>query len=196
MRRILLASTSPYRKALLESLGVPFQTARPRIDEDEAKQAFTRPLEMAQGLARLKAESLKGPDLVVIGGDQLVRLGDEILGKPHTKERALQQLLKMQGRTHEIITAVCVCTPERNIEFVDITRMSMKPLPEDELLKYIREDQPLDCAGSYKIEKSGRRLFSEIQSEDFSAIEGLPLRKLAEVLQTLGYDISKKFRSH
>ncbi|MFN8791095.1 MAG: Maf family protein [Bdellovibrionales bacterium] len=196
MRRILLASTSPYRKALLESLGVAFHTARPLIDEDVAKKDFPHPLEMAQGLARLKAESLKAPDCVVIGGDQLVSLGEEILGKPHTEERALQQLLKMQGRTHEIITAVCVCTPETNIEFVDITRMSMKPLTSDELLEYIREDQPLDCAGSYKIEKSGRRLFSEIQSEDFSAIEGLPLRKLAEVLQTLGYGISKKFRPH
>lgn len=191
MRRILLGSTSPYRKAQLETLGVPFETQKPRMNEEQAKSLFKEPLEMAQGLARMKAESLKSEDFVVIGGDQLISLGSEILGKPHTEEKALQQLLKMQGKAHEILTAVCVCTPEKNYEFVDITRMTMKSLSEDELRAYIQLDNPLDCAGSYKIEKNGRNLFEKIETEDFTAIEGLPLRKLSEILHTLGYEIKK-----
>lgn len=191
MRRIVLASTSPYRKAQLASLGVEFDVEKPNLDEEAAKKQFSTPLQMAQGLARLKAESLKHPDRVVIGADQLVSLENEILGKPHTPEAAVNQLLKMQGRTHLIITAVCIVTLEKNWEFWDVTEMTMKNLNPEDAENYVKLDHPLDCAGSYKIEQNGRQLFSEIKSQDFSAIEGLPLRKLAEVLKTLGYEIKK-----
>ena len=192
MHRIVLASTSPYRRALLTKLGVKFQVEKPRLDEELAKTLLEKqnssPLQIAISLARQKAESLKDGNSVIIGGDQLVNLNGEILGKPHTEEKAVAQLLKMQNKTHEIITAVCVVTPTQTQEFYDITKLTMKALTQKQLQDYVERDQPLDCAGSYKIEKTGMDLFSKIVTKDFSAIEGLPLIQLRLLLQTLGYD--------
>ncbi len=192
MHRIVLASTSPYRQALLKKLGVPFTVAKPLLDEEAAKEKLQQrgctPLEMAQSLARLKAESLQSEDSLVIGGDQLIQLGGHVLGKPHTDEKAVEQLMSMAGKTHEIITAVCLSTPQEKIAFHDIARLTMKPLSRAEIQDYVHLDQPLDCAGSYKIEKNGRSLFSQIEAHDFSAIEGLPLIQLASILQNLGYE--------
>jgi septum formation protein len=195
MRRIVLGSTSPYRRALMEKLGIAFEVAKPLLDEEKAKvllqQDKASPLEIAQTLARLKVESLKNKNDLIIGGDQLVQLDGQILGKPHTFEKAVEQLEKMKNKTHEIITAVCVSTAERNYEFYDIAKLTMKNLLLEEIEDYVRKDQPLDCAGSYKIEKQGKNLFSRIEAEDFSAIEGLPLIKLSHLLQTLGYETKK-----
>ena len=195
MHRIVLGSTSPYRRALMERLGIAFEAIKPKLDEEKAKVLLEKqgvtPLQMAQNLARLKAESLKAPDQIIIGGDQLVQLDGEILGKPHTFEKAVQQLQKMNHKTHEIITAVCVTTPTRNYEFYDIAQLTMKDLSLKEIENYLRLDQPLDCAGSYKIERNGKNLFSHIAAKDLTAIEGLPLISLAEILQTLGYETKK-----
>lgn len=195
VKSIVLGSTSPYRKALLERLGVSFEVAKPLADEENAKALLKKqgvtPLQLAQGLARIKAESLRQKDAVIIGGDQLVHLNGQILGKPHTEEKAISQLSQMSGQTHEIITAVCLTLSERNIEFFNIARMKMKKLNLSEIKAYVQRDQPLDCAGSYKIEKNGRSLFEQIQCDDFTSIEGLPLIQLAEVLQTLGYETKK-----
>ncbi len=185
---LILASESPYRKAQLKTLGVPFETRKPLINEDEEKKRFHKPYEMAQGLARLKAESLRGPGLVVIGGDQLVHFKGQILGKPKTREGAIQQLSLMQGQTHEIVTALSIVTEKQIFEHLDITHMHMKALSVVQIQTYVDLDQPLDCAGSYKIERHGRDLFSDIITQDFSAIQGMPLLKLSEFLHNLGYD--------
>lgn len=195
MHRIVLGSTSPYRRALMERLGISFEAVKPKVDEEKAKilleNQHATPLQMAQSLARQKAESLKNPEQIIIGGDQLVQLDGEILGKPHTFDGAVKQLSKMSHKTHEIITAVCVCTPTRNYEFHDIAKLTMKELSIKEIENYVRLDQPLDCAGSYKIERNGKNLFSHILAEDFTAIEGLPLISLSKLLQTLGYETKK-----
>lgn len=199
MRRIVLGSTSAYRKKLMERLGIEFEVERPPLDEERAKLQLIKekcsPLQLAQGLARLKAESLKNPNKIVIGGDQLVQLEGQILGKPLTYEKAIQQLLSMKNKTHEIITAVCITTIEKNFEFYDISKLTMKNLSAKEIADYVEKDQPLDCAGSYKIEKSGKNLFSRIESLDFTAIEGLPLISLSQILQTLGYETSYETKS-
>lgn len=199
MHRIVLGSTSPYRKALMEKLGVAFDVAKPKLDEDNAKLLLEKenvtPLQMAQELARLKAESLREENLLIIGGDQLVQCEGKILGKPHTVEKAIEQLSSMKNKTHEIITAVCVSLPNTNFEFHDIAKLTMKDLSLSEIKDYVHLDMPLDCAGSYKIEKNGRSLFSEIEAKDFSAIEGLPLISLSGLLQTLGYE-TKKFQKN
>lgn len=185
---LVLASESKYRKAQLETLGIPFETLSPLIDEDQEKQNWSNPYLMAQGLAHMKAESLAAPDRIVIGGDQLVHFKGEILGKPKTREGAIAQLQKLQGHTHEIVTGLCVITPDLMFEHLDITKMHMKPLTLIEIEAYVDLDQPLDCAGSYKVEQHGRPLFSEIITQDFSAILGMPLLKLTQFLHNLGYD--------
>lgn len=199
MHRIVLGSTSPYRKALMEKLGIAFEVAKPKLDEESAKLFLEKenltPLQMAQELARLKAESLRDENLLIIGGDQLVQCEGKILGKPHTVEKAIEQLASMKNKTHEIITAVCVSLPHTNFEFHDIAKLTMKDLSLSEIKDYVQLDMPLDCAGSYKIEKNGRSLFSKIEAQDFSAIEGLPLISLSGLLQTLGYE-TKKFQKN
>jgi septum formation protein len=191
MHRIVLASESPYRKAQLSRLGLSFDTKKPFIDEEKEKAGFHTPESMATGLAKLKALSLKAPGLIVIGGDQLVDLNGVILGKPHTRERAISQLMEMENKTHRILTAMTVVSPDKIFEHLDVTVLHMKKLTPIEIENYVDLDLPLDCAGSYKIEKNGKQLFSKIETQDFSSIEGLPLLKLAEILQNLGYEIKK-----
>ncbi len=181
-KTLVLGSTSKYRKELLSRLAYSFEVAAPPIDEEKEKDPSLSPRALAEKLAELKAASLKHPDKVVIGGDQLVAFDGRILGKPHTPEKAVEQLLSMQGKTHELITAICIFDGEKKITHTDITTLKMKNLTRDKLEKYVALDQPLDCAGSYKIEKHGIMLFENIQSQDFTAIQGLPLIALSKIL--------------
>lgn len=195
MKTLILASTSPYRRQLLESLMIPFVCRRPDCNEDHYKALEKDPLALAQLLARKKAESLAEPGPVVIGGDQLVRFKDQILGKGHDFQGAFEQLQKLQGQTHELITAVCVIAREtedqktQRIEFVDTTRITLKPLSSEQIKMYLEKDQAWDCAGSYKIEKHGLSLIEKIETQDFTSIQGLPLLRLSQVLHNLGYEI-------
>jgi len=193
MKPLVLGSTSPYRKQLLESLIIPFSCEKPKFDEDSAKNQNLVSRDLAVHLARKKAESLANPHQIILGADQLVQFQDEVLGKPGNYDRAFQQLSRMQGHTHELITAVCLCVPQRskieNIEFVDVTRITLKPLKPEQIKRYLETDQPWDCAGSYKIEKHGLSLIAHIDTKDFTAIQGLPLLRLSEVLHNLGYEI-------
>lgn len=189
MKKLILASASKYRAELLGRLGLPFSAQTPLIDEEKHKDPTLAPQELAEKLAFLKGHSLAAEGAVVIGGDQLVSFQNQILGKPHTVERACEQLMEMQGKEHELITAVCVFDGLRAHPFTDITRLRMKSMTMEQVRTYVEADKPLDCAGSYKIEKQGIRLFESIHSEDFSAIQGLPLIQLSKVLHNLGFPI-------
>lgn len=193
MTPIVLASTSPYRKELLLKLGLPFTAERPGFDEDSAKlDAKIQSLPAKQlclFLGQEKAKSLAKNDNCVIGGDQMLVLDGMILGKPGTKDKAFSQLQKMQGRSHELLTSVSVYHHLQPQSFVNITRMQMAPLSDTQIRDYLELDQPLDCAGSYKIEKHGIALFEKIETEDFTAIQGLPLLQLGQILRKLGYVI-------
>jgi septum formation protein len=189
MKKLILASTSKYRQAQLTQLGLPFEAKKPLIDEENEKDPSLTPQKLAEKLAFLKAQSLKATGSVVIGGDQLVAHRGLILGKPHTRERAIEQLLNMQGATHELITAICVFDGEHPTPYVDITRLTMKPLSRLQIERYVDLDQPLDCAGAYKIERHGMMLFEKIESADFSAIQGLPLLALSHILKGSGFSI-------
>lgn len=184
---LILASTSPYRKDLLTKLGFPFQVKAPLFDEERYKGTLGSPLATAQFLARGKAESLQDPAACVIGSDQLVALGTEILGKPGTIERAADQLGRMSGKTHQLITAVALVYRGRRVEFVDVTKITLRQLSPAEIHEYVRLDQPLDCAGAYKIERNGIRLMEKIETQDFTAIQGLPLIELNLRLKELGW---------
>lgn len=189
MKKLVLASTSIYRQAQLKQLGLPFEAQKPLIDEENEKDPTLSPQKLAEKLAFLKAQSLKASGQVVIGGDQLVAYRGLILGKAHTREGAIDQLLNMQGQKHELITAICVFEGEDCTPHVDITRLYMKPLTRAQIERYVDLDQPWDCAGSYKIEKHGLMLFEKIESEDFSAIQGLPLLALSKILMKSGFSI-------
>lgn len=188
-KNLILGSTSVYRKALLQQLGLPFQAMKPLFDEETFKASDLAPRDLAEALAFHKAESLKATDRIVIGGDQLVAHQGQILGKPHAREKAIAQLLSMQGQTHELITAICVFDGEACMRHTDITRLSMKTLSREQIERYVDLDTPFDCAGSYKIEKHGLMLFDKIESQDFSAIQGLPLLALSQILNKSGFSI-------
>jgi septum formation protein len=188
---LVLASTSPYRRALLERLGVPFRCRAPLVDEEALKDPSLAPLALAERLALAKATSLgeEEPDATLIGSDQLVAFDGEILGKPGSAERAVEQLARMAGRPHELITALVVWHRGRAFAHTDVATLHLRPLGRDEIARYVEADRPFDCAGSYKLESRGIALFARIDSADHSAITGLPLIALTTVLRDLGYRI-------
>ena len=188
--KLVLASTSPYRRALLERLGLKFVCEAPGVDEEAVKQRFRDPVALAQHLAREKAAAVakRFPSAIVIGSDQLAMIDGEILGKPGTAENAIAQLERLSGRTHELVTSVCVTRHADGIqrEHTNLTRLTMRSLDREALARYVALDSPTDCAGSYKIEAAGVSLFSRIETDDFTAITGLPLIALVETLTSFG----------
>lgn len=188
--RLVLASTSPYRRSLLERLGVPFSVQAPRCDEDALKEHGKSPSYIAMRLARAKAMSLIAvhPDAFILGSDQLVDLDEQILGKPHTEAGAIAQLKRLRGRPHHLVTAMALVCPNGEIEgHLEVQTLRMRNLSDAEIERYVARDQPLDCAGSYKIEQAGISLFESIEGTDFTAITGLPLMKLADLLRSHGF---------
>ncbi|MDR3633798.1 MAG: Maf family protein [Isosphaeraceae bacterium] len=191
MADLVLASTSPSRRALLKRLGIPFRCLVPVVHEDDWKIGNWSPRELAEHLAVAKAESLRDtePGATLIGGDQLVVLDGRIYGKPGSRERALEQLEALSGKSHELITALAVWHAGQTYVHTDRTIMQMRPLLTDELERYVAADRPYDCAGSYKIEERGIALFDRIDTQDHTAITGLPLIALTSLLRRLGYKV-------
>lgn len=191
MPELVLASTSPYRKALLERLGLPFTVEAPGIDEAHARQAATAPEAAAALLARSKAQAVAGrrTDAVVIGSDQVCAVDERVLDKPGSAAAAVEQLLLLQGREHRLITAVAVVHGRNVVAFADVTWMRMRELDRAAAERYVAAEQPLDCAGSYKIERRGIALFEQIRSADQTAIIGLPLLRLARTLREFGFEL-------
>jgi septum formation protein len=194
MPDLVLASTSRYRRELLARLGLPFRALAPLCDEEALKDPGLAPEAQAMLLARAKAESLRAaePDAVIIGSDQICALEGESLSKPGTAARAEEQLARLAGKTHRLVTAVAVVDPGagvRVIEHLDVTRLTMRPLTREQIARYVAADAPLDCAGSYKLEARGIALFSHIESADHTATTGLPLIALATILAALGFPV-------
>lgn len=188
---IILASTSVYRRELLGRLLPNFRCVAPDVDEHKFHLAHMSPEEIAVRLAYEKSNAVatRFPDAIVIGSDQLVDLDQKILGKPGTEPAAIMQLMSMSGRSHRLLTAVCIIGPHKQVEFVNTTSLTMRSLQMSEAERYVSRDQPLDCAGSYRIESLGISLFDKIDTEDFTAIMGLPLMQLAVVLRNFGAEI-------
>lgn len=190
MKKIVLASTSIYRQAQLKTLGIPFIAEKPLIDEEKEKDLSLNPKDLALKLSFLKAQSLAKPHQITIGGDQLVSFENQILGKPGSIENAIQQITKMQNQTHELITALTIFDgPDNFKQVLNITKMKLKKLSSEQIKKYIELDNPVDCAGSYKIEKHGVQIMEAIETSDFTAIQGLPLLELSKVLAQMGIAI-------
>jgi septum formation protein len=189
--RLILASTSAYRRDLLRRLRVPFECLPPGCDEhrlpDEPAQA------LAPRLARLKAEAVAAqrPGCVVIGSDQVAVRGSEILGKPGSVERCTEQLLQSSGQEVAFLTAVHVVNGRngRAESHLDHTVVRFRALSADEIGRYIAADEPLDCAGGFKAESLGIVLFERIESSDPTALTGLPLIWLSAALRRAGIQV-------
>lgn len=188
--RLVLASSSRYRAELLRRLGLPFTSVPHRCDESAVMTSGLPPEQVARRLAGAKAKSLRSafPEALIIGSDQVVDLDGQILGKPGSEEAAVGQLLQMQGRTHRLITALAVVGTEADeVDLhVDVHRLRLRRLSRAEVTDYVVRDQPLDCAGSYRIESLGIALFEAVEGEDFTAIMGLPLLALVTMLRRAG----------
>lgn len=190
--QLILASTSRYRQELLGRLGVPFVSQAPGVDEDAVKtDRSLGPRQVAEILAERKARAVaeRHPGAVVIGSDQLAHLDGAVLGKPGTAGAAEAQLARLAGRTHELVTAVCIIHPGGIERIADLAHLTMRPLSSEAIARYVAADQPLDCAGAYKLECRGIGLFSAIACADHTAITGLPLIWTAGVLGRLGFAI-------
>jgi septum formation protein len=190
MPRLILASTSTYRQALLARIGLDFEAAEPDCDEDAVKAEGHAADVLVTRLARLKAESVAGAydDALIIGSDQVAEVDCEILGKPGTAERAAAQLRRLAGREHRLLTAVCVLETAtgRCREDLDVHVLRLRDLTDEQIARYVAADQPLDCAGAYKIEGLGITLFERLRGRDYTAIIGLPLTRVVAALAQFG----------
>jgi septum formation protein len=190
--KLILGSASPYRRALLERLGLPFSIEAANIEE-RLKDDET-PAEAVMRLARAKARAVLGrnPGAIVIGSDQLAVRGNEVLGKPGDQVRAVEQLTRSAGCAVEFLTAVCVISsarPAEPEEHIDITRVVFRPLTPAQIQNYIERDQPLDCAGSFRAEGLGIALFERVDSQDPTGLVGLPLIWLSQALDRLDVSV-------
>jgi len=188
---LILASSSPYRRALLKRLGLPFRCQSPDVDETAVKALGLPPQPLAERLADAKAQRVAAqePEAAVIGSDQLVVFQGQVLGKPGIVDKAIEQLLAMSGYEHKLITSMTVIHKDDIHRHTDVTRLHLRSLTRDEIARYVEADSPLDCAGSYKIESRGIVLFDRIDSTDHSAITGLPLIALTTILRDLGFPV-------
>jgi septum formation protein len=185
--QLVLASTSPYRRELLARLRLPFDVARPEVDETPTAGESPRALVERLALAKAQAVAAQRPDAWVIGSDQAAELDGAPLGKPGGREAAIAQLGAMSGRTIAFRTAVAVAGGGRAFTALDTTRVRFRTLSTGEIDRYVDAEQPFDCAGSFKSEGLGITLFAAIESSDPTALVGLPLIATADLLRQAGF---------
>lgn len=187
-RPLILGSTSPYRRELLQRLRLPFEVVRPEVDE--TPHAGELPVALAQRLAMEKALTVarQHPQAVVIGSDQVADLDGEPLGKPGTHERAVAQLQRMRGHTVVFQTAVAVVCIESGFaeQALAQVKVQFRQLSDAAIETYLRAEQPYDCAGSAKSEGLGIALLEQIDNQDPSALVGLPLIHTCRLLRAAG----------
>ncbi len=188
--QLILASTSRYRRELLERLRLPFQVVAP--DVDETPFAGETPPALAKRLAHAKAAAVaaRHPHAVVIGSDQVADLDGVAIGKPGNHERATQQLRRMSGRAavfHTAVSVQCAGSGFAAAALVPVT-VHFRPLSDAQIERYLRAEQPYDCAGSAKIETLGIALVAALHSDDPTALIGLPLIQTCELLRRAGID--------
>jgi septum formation protein len=188
--QLILASTSRYRRELLERLRLPFQVESPGVDE--SAEPGELPARLAERLARAKARAVAGrhPGAVVIGSDQVAELDGAAIGKPGSHARAREQLRAMSGRTVVFHTAVAIerLAPRHSAAALASVTVRFRELRDAEIERYLRAEQPYDCAGSAKCETLGIALLEAIESDDPTTLVGLPLIRTCELLRAAGID--------
>jgi septum formation protein len=188
--RLLLASTSPYRRELLARLRLPFEVADPEVDETPRDEET--PVQLVQRLARDKATAVaaRAGDAWVLGSDQVAELDGRPLGKPGHDVAAIAQLTALAGRSIPFHTAVALACGDRPVAIaVDTSLVRMRALSREEIERYVALESPHDCAGSFKCEALGIALFDAIETRDPTALIGLPLIATARLLREAGFAV-------
>ncbi|WP_284396095.1 Maf family nucleotide pyrophosphatase [Acidovorax sp. SUPP2825] len=190
-RRLVLGSTSRYRAELLSRLRLPFDVAAPDVDETPRAGEAPSALALRLAMAKARAVSAAHPDAVVIGSDQVADLLGQPLGKPGTHEKAVAQLQQMRGHSVVFQTAVAVVCAATGFEKVELAPVEVRfrDLSDAEIERYLRAEQPYDCAGSAKSEGLGISLLDSIQSDDPTALIGLPLIRTCRMLRAAGMEL-------
>ena len=191
MLPLVLASSSPYRRELLARLRLPFTWSAPQIDEsrhgDEDADTLVRRLSLE------KAQTLRDayPQHLIIGSDQVAVLGSQILGKPHTLERARDQLLAASGNSVTFLTGLTLINSATGLQQTDCVPFTVhfRSLSDAQIMRYLSAEQPFDCAGSFKAEGLGISLFRSTEGSDSNSLIGLPLIRLVDMLQANGIEI-------
>ncbi|MCG6875639.1 MAG: Maf family nucleotide pyrophosphatase [Betaproteobacteria bacterium] len=190
-RQLVLASTSPYRRKLLERLRVPFEVVAPGVDETPLPDETPEALTLRLAIAKARSAGRAHPDALVIGSDQVASLDGAALSKPEVHDRAVAQLRQMRGRRVEFLTALAVhCeatakTVARTVRYA----VEFRDFSDRQLEDYLRAEQPYDCAGSAKADGLGIALIRRMEGDDPNALIGLPLIALVELLAEHGFDI-------
>ncbi len=189
-RRLILASTSRYRHELLQRLRLPFEVRAPEVDETPLADETPSELALRLALAKADAVAMTDADAIVIGSDQVADLDGVAIGKPGDHARATDQLRSMRGRSvvfHTAVAVVCRASGFRAVEVAPVT-VRFRYLSDAEIEHYLRTEQPYDCAGSAKAETLGIALLDAIESDDPTALIGLPLIRTCALLRRAGID--------
>lgn len=188
---VVLGSSSPYRRELLSRLGIPFHVHAPEINESRIAEETPRDLALRLSVEKARAVAQRFPLAIVIGSDQVAHSGPEIFGKPGTKTNAIAQLRAMSGKTVTFESALCVIDPRSGKHEVDTipTEITFRNLSDREISSYVEREPAFNCAGSAKLEGLGISLISRMRADDPTAIIGLPLVRLCQMLAVAGLPV-------
>ena len=191
---LVLASTSPFRRAVLEKLGHPFATFKPQVDETPLPGEDADALVARLAEAKARAALGRFENALVIGGDQVAVIDDHILGKPHTHERATAQLAAASAKVVRFRTGLCLLNTATGRADTEIAPFNVhfRRLTPEEIEAYLRREQPYDCAGSFKSEGLGITLFERLEGDDPNTLIGLPLIRLTAMLRRAGFDVLRR----
>jgi len=190
-QKLILASTSPFRRELLSRLGLPFEVANPRTDETPLPGEAPENTALRLAEAKAKAVAVNFPDALIIGSDQVAVLNGQVFGKPGTHERAVEQLRILSGNTINFFTGLCLFNARTGASQVKgvPTLVGFRKLSDQAIENYLHREQPYNCAGAAKSEGLGIALLTKMEGEDPNALVGLPLIALCDMLLTEGVDI-------
>ena len=191
MKKLILASSSPQRKFLLERLQLDFAIVAPEIDETPAVNESAADLVKRLAITKAKTIASQNPDAVVIGCDQVGAMEQLIFGKPHTYDNAVQQLLKVSGKQIDFFTGLCVVHDTQIIQHTELFSVKFKTLTPALIDYYLEREQPYQCAGSFQAEGLGIILVDKFIGSDFAALVGLPLIALAKIFQQINYALPR-----
>ncbi|WGZ92442.1 MAG: Maf family nucleotide pyrophosphatase [Candidatus Thiothrix putei] len=190
-RQLILGSTSPYRRELIQRLAIPFETAAPDIDETRHDGESARDMVLRLSLQKAQAVAAQYPDALIIGSDQCAVLHEQVIGKPGSHENAVKQLQNASGQSVAFLTGLCLYDSRDGSYQLDVVPFAVdfRELSDAEIDSYLRKDQPYNCAGSFRSESLGITLFKRMQGDDPTALMGLPLIRLSQMLKQAGVNL-------
>jgi len=191
MKPIILASSSLYRKQLLQKLNIKFTSIAPDIDESPLSNENPKSLSLRLAQEKAQAIQLNAKNHLIIASDQVASCAGKILGKPGSHLKTIQQLKLQSGQPVKFYTSLCLIDSSTNTSYsdIDICTVYLKTLSEQQIINYVEQEKPYDCAGGFKSESLGIALFEKIEGDDPNALVGLPLIKLTSLLEKLGISV-------